>query len=603
MRTLNKDINIFVACHKDFYVPNNKYIIPIQVGADNAKTKLDMIGDNTGDNISTLNQSFCELTAQYWAWKNVDCEYYGFFHYRRYLSFDDKAANLTTISNINFDNITDDVIKQIQLEETHMKNLIENYDIILPKRAITMPYTQYKESAQHDIKDLDETIKIIHELYPEFDKYVKKGLFGNYTYFLNMYIMKKKYFFEYMEWLFPILNKFHGQKDYSNLSTYTIRTPGLLAERLLTVYMLYLKDKYKDLQVLELQHTFFDDCTNPYLEPQNKNKIGICFASDDNYIKHLGVAIESLIENSSKNNFYDLIIFDNRISYNNKELLLRNICDKSNFSLRFIKTSDFIANKKLFARNHVNISTYLRFAILDLLRNYSKVIYLDCDIIINKDIASLYEKDLTGKFVGAVRDSEMAYWNKSEEQRNYNKNIIGLKNVYDYFNAGVMIFNVEEMRKHVTTEDLFKIATERVYTLQDQDVLNKICNGKVLFLEDNWNFMANRNLEFNQLMAFSSPKFASDRFLNAKANPYIIHYAGHTQPMYVKDTNYSDLYWKYARNSLFYEEILGEMFGNKQQPHKLKLKTRIKQKLIKIFPKGTKRGTFARKVYYFLKRF
>ena len=84
MRQPNKDINIFVACHKDFYVPENKYLIPVQVGAKNAAAKLDMVADDTGENISELNPYFCELTAQYWAWKNVDCEYYGFFHYRRY---------------------------------------------------------------------------------------------------------------------------------------------------------------------------------------------------------------------------------------------------------------------------------------------------------------------------------------------------------------------------------------------------------------------------------------------------------------------------------------------------------------------------------------
>ena len=79
-------IKIYVVCHKKSYVPKNPYLYPIQVGASIAGTRLsDMLDDDEGDNISEKNKSYCELTAQYWAWKNDDADYYGFFHYRRYL--------------------------------------------------------------------------------------------------------------------------------------------------------------------------------------------------------------------------------------------------------------------------------------------------------------------------------------------------------------------------------------------------------------------------------------------------------------------------------------------------------------------------------------
>ena len=81
-------IKIFVSAHKPSTFPDGASIIPIQVGAQNAGTLFeDTLHDNEGDNISTQNPMYCELTAQYWAWKNADADYYGFCHYRRYFDF------------------------------------------------------------------------------------------------------------------------------------------------------------------------------------------------------------------------------------------------------------------------------------------------------------------------------------------------------------------------------------------------------------------------------------------------------------------------------------------------------------------------------------
>ena len=78
------DAMILVACHKPCEMYNKGIYTPIQVGKAISEYNLGIIGDDTGDNISQKNPSYCELTAQYWAWKNVDCRYIGLCHYRRY---------------------------------------------------------------------------------------------------------------------------------------------------------------------------------------------------------------------------------------------------------------------------------------------------------------------------------------------------------------------------------------------------------------------------------------------------------------------------------------------------------------------------------------
>jgi len=80
-----KNIKIIVASHKKYQMPEDDMYLPLHVGAE-GKEKLGYQGDNTGDNISIKNPYFCELTGLYWAWKNLEADYIGLVHYRRYFS-------------------------------------------------------------------------------------------------------------------------------------------------------------------------------------------------------------------------------------------------------------------------------------------------------------------------------------------------------------------------------------------------------------------------------------------------------------------------------------------------------------------------------------
>ena len=137
--TERPQIQIFVACHKPTYVLDNRLLIPVQVGTELTNARYErMEYDNNGDNISAKNPQYCELTAQYWAWKNVTCDYYGFFHYRRYLSF----ANIYSVCSdgnlergkrrtpyIEIDDIRDNLTR-FKLDADYMEDQIRIYDLI-----------------------------------------------------------------------------------------------------------------------------------------------------------------------------------------------------------------------------------------------------------------------------------------------------------------------------------------------------------------------------------------------------------------------------------------------------------------------------------------
>ncbi len=76
-------VKIIIATHKKYRMPDDEMYVPVQVGAE-GKDDLGYTRDNTGDNISSLNPQFCELTGLYWAWKNLDADYVGLAHYRRH---------------------------------------------------------------------------------------------------------------------------------------------------------------------------------------------------------------------------------------------------------------------------------------------------------------------------------------------------------------------------------------------------------------------------------------------------------------------------------------------------------------------------------------
>lgn len=108
-----KKIKILISCHKRAKVIHNAIMEPIQLGCFFNEKKFDnMLHDDDGDNISQLNAMYCELTAQYWAWKNLDLDYYGFCHYRRYFNFSNNNYKENAFGVVEENSINDYTIKK-----------------------------------------------------------------------------------------------------------------------------------------------------------------------------------------------------------------------------------------------------------------------------------------------------------------------------------------------------------------------------------------------------------------------------------------------------------------------------------------------------------
>ena len=205
---------ILVACHKPCDMYNKGIYTPIQVGRAVSEYNLGIIGDNTGDNISHKNPSYCELTAQYWAWKNVDCRYIGLCHYRRY-----------------FETVYTDKL---------LERIFSKYDVVLPEPI----YRGVRDTMLNKLKSLfvpeDCAIFLmaIRKLYPEYEKTTLQYLAKNADIPYNMFIMKKETFNQFCQWQFPILEECEKHVKPSPYSRYN-RIYGYFAEYLLPIYCLH----------------------------------------------------------------------------------------------------------------------------------------------------------------------------------------------------------------------------------------------------------------------------------------------------------------------------------------------------------------------------
>lgn len=221
-----KDIKLIVATHKQFQMPKDDHLyLPVHVGAE-GKESLGYTGDNTGENISTLNPYYCELTGLYWAWKNLDCDYLGLVHYRRY--FTKRSQKFSEGINI------DDVI----LSQTDIEHLLDDADVIVPKKRRYYIETLYSHYAHTlDASHLDKTRDIISRISTDYLDAYDKVMDQRSGYMFNMFIMQKEIVNDYLTWLFPILDNLYEQIDTTNMTPFEARFPGRVSELLFNVWL------------------------------------------------------------------------------------------------------------------------------------------------------------------------------------------------------------------------------------------------------------------------------------------------------------------------------------------------------------------------------
>ncbi len=569
------NIKILVSYKEKHKIIQNNIITPIQTGRAVADEIFnEMIGDDTGDNISALNPYYAELTAQYWAWKNYDKignpDYIGFMHYRRHFVFNEDYIDQNAdpkmtqgYSAYQFDKIDDEYYDKIGLKEKNIYNIVTNADIICVKQA-DVSFLGCKTGKEEFIKscygvqekDYDKLISTVLYLFPEYYKEIKQLNSGPYRYFYNMFICKKEIFEEYSTFLFTVLNKFFERSDVSLYSEKAQRICGYMGEFLLSLF-LFKQHKNKHIKIKELYSTLVNNTSIDYeINPSRKDSIGIAFGCSYKYAPYLGVAIQSLLCNIKDNRFYDIFVLESSFDEITRKKLL-SLIYKKNVKLQFINPETYLTNVPLYIHNkNLSRECYYRLIAPFILQNFSKIITLDVDIIINDDLQELHDIDIKDNPIAAAIDT---FWggivNKFPIQKQYAQDTLQLKNLYEYYNTGIMVCNTKFFKSFDVIQNIINLANTKELSLQEQDAINIYFKNNIKEIDIKWNFEVE-----NRFIKKTYHDFTPKKYLDEHTKQYsrakIFHYCSSYKPWLYPNEDMADIWWSYARQTPFYEEIL-----------------------------------------------
>jgi lipopolysaccharide biosynthesis glycosyltransferase len=533
-----------------------------------------MLHDDEGDNISEKNKMYHELTAQYWAYKNDSgADYYGIWQYHRYFAFSTDAEDV-----IHCESLNEGVLTKYGMDERRIAEYCDDFDIILPEqREISVDGKKLStyEYILRDFekKDLDLFIKVITSKYPSYYHALMEALDAKATIGSHLFIMRKDLFMEYSSFLFDVLDEFEAVVDFSIKKQKHLKILSEFAKILLSTFAYSLEqDKHCTVcaaKVIEAESAKpLARVVKPNI-PSGLRRVSVCLACNDEYVKYTSVLLVSIYTNASSDNFYDIVILHRDITETTRRICKGVFKNAENFSLRFCDVSqNFEAYNDIYINRHLTYETYYRFFIMDIFEGYDKILYLDCDMVANADIAELFKADLTGKYIGAVRDVDFI-----SSANAITIDILHLdtmralkfsqKEIYGIFNAGLILFNIEEIKKDFTTEEMFKVAMSRNWSYHDQDTLNSLFKGKIHYFDAAWNLFWYA-VDRRTLLTGYEPAIVNEWITKAIKEPKLIHFSGAIKPWHLEAFNLSNftvyIFWKYARKSPYYEHLLVSKF-------------------------------------------
>lgn len=265
----------------------------------------------------------------------------------------------------------------------------------------------------------------------------------------------------------------------------------------------------------------------------SKNIVPVFMAVDDGYIPFLGVALKSVIENSSKENKYEIKILYTKVSEENKNKI--KAYETENVSIEFVDLSSKLheIEDKLYTRNYFSNTTYFRLFIPELYPEYDKAVYIDSDTVTLADIADLYNTDMGDNLIAGIPDGVVQAIPVFQE---YVEKVVGVIDYNNYFNAGIIVMNLKALREYKFQEKfLYMLEKIKFEVAQDQDYMNRLCKGRVKLLGFEWNRM---------------PAMGK-----REGTINLVHYNLGCKPWYFDDVLYQEYFWKYAKETEFYDEI------------------------------------------------
>lgn len=259
------------------------------------------------------------------------------------------------------------------------------------------------------------------------------------------------------------------------------------------------------------------------------NTVKIAYLTDNTYIMPTVVSIISAIKNKAPDSFYKIYI----LTTSDEKIFNQIEHDKSTqIIVKNINLDDYI-KENINERSHVSKTALLKFFIAEILEE-DKILYIDSDTIIQKDLKKMYSTELEQKYAAVVSSPLSLNINHTQN--------LGIESC-EYFNSGVLLLNLLKMREDNIAKKLLDYKLNNYNLFMDQDAFNKIFNKCVKYLP----------IEYNQYMP---KKFLPRRFKTNLKKAYIIHFTDRFKPWLYKRRFITNLFIKYYKLSPYKKEKL-----------------------------------------------
>ena len=298
------------------------------------------------------------------------------------------------------------------------------------------------------------------------------------------------------------------------------------------------------------------------------SEISMVFSCSNYYVPYLATCLSSLSSHISEENKYDITVLETNITEENKALLSDTIQHEF-CNITYFPISGYIKEKNFFAHDHVSIETFYKLFIPKIFKK-GKTLFCDSDIIFQADPAKLFNINIKDKYIAA---GLCHHWNGlmnfSKEMHLYTTDKLKIKDESNYFQGGILLFNNNAFNEQ-DIQDILNIATQRSYLNHDQDVLNMWFQNKVHIFNSRWNYETSQS-GFRKYAIPFMDKTHKKLWQEAQKKPAIIHYSGKEKPWFYPEEEFADIWWKYARKTPFYEEILRRLliFSTEQDAKKM----------------------------------
>lgn len=297
------------------------------------------------------------------------------------------------------------------------------------------------------------------------------------------------------------------------------------------------------------------------LSPLFAGKEAVAMSCSGGYVAYLLVYLTSIKRNITTGRSLDIVIFERDIKPLHKKAIVDFLCD-SKFSIRFFNPECLLENLDLYvSHSYFSRECYYRLCAPVVLREHRKIIFTDIDLIAKGDISELFDFDMEGKPLAACKE---IMWRELYEHdrvlknvniRKYTDDVLKLTSYDEYCNTGVLLIDTEKCDWKKSFEEIISWMRGKRLLFQEQCILNSMFKGEIAFLPPEWNF------EFATAVLEPTEPYYQE-YLNLFSKAKIYHFLGSPKPWLKMNTPISSIWWEYARNTPFYEEILYENIKN-----------------------------------------